>query len=243
MPSSSNLWCKKYDCRRSVSCRPAGPALPATPSQRSVAPSMGPEPIQGADDMLHADVSGRRAALQLDRRDHCIQAGHQQDGQRVVAGDLVQPIAVQQLRRFRHVHEGAPFLRVPACAVPAGYCAASHSWRPGESLRPRAPRCTFWLKFAAIAAVPPGAADADIPIGVVQPFTGASVRIGIPVKNEVVIWPKTVADGSPFLSFCAGDFDPRGEGGLRRIGQYFHRQCSRPDIPITLLHFHAEATG
>lgn len=37
------------------------------------------------------------------------------------------------------------------------------------------------------------AAHADITIGVVQPLTGPASGLGIPVKNAIMIWPKTVA--------------------------------------------------
>ncbi|MBS0341091.1 MAG: ABC transporter substrate-binding protein [Proteobacteria bacterium] len=38
-----------------------------------------------------------------------------------------------------------------------------------------------------------GAAHADITVGVVQPLTGPASGLGIPVKNAIMIWPKTVA--------------------------------------------------
>ena len=37
------------------------------------------------------------------------------------------------------------------------------------------------------------AAHADITIGVVQPLTGPASGLGIPVKNAVALWPKTIA--------------------------------------------------
>lgn len=43
------------------------------------------------------------------------------------------------------------------------------------------------LAFAAMAA------HADITIGVVQPLTGPASGLGIPVKNAIAIWPKTIA--------------------------------------------------
>ncbi|HYP83412.1 ABC transporter substrate-binding protein [Variovorax sp.] len=44
----------------------------------------------------------------------------------------------------------------------------------------------FALAFA-------GAAHADLTVGVVQPLTGPASGLGIPVKNAIMIWPKTVA--------------------------------------------------
>jgi branched-chain amino acid transport system substrate-binding protein len=44
------------------------------------------------------------------------------------------------------------------------------------------------LAFAALTA-----ARADITVGVVQPLTGPASGLGIPVKNAIDIWPKTVA--------------------------------------------------
>ncbi|MEZ2298129.1 ABC transporter substrate-binding protein [Variovorax sp. RCC_210] len=38
-----------------------------------------------------------------------------------------------------------------------------------------------------------GLAHADITIGVVQPLTGPASGLGIPVKNGIAIWPKTIA--------------------------------------------------
>ena len=43
--------------------------------------------------------------------------------------------------------------------------------------------------FALMAA----AAHADLTIGVVQPLTGPASGLGIPVKNAVALWPKTIA--------------------------------------------------
>ncbi|AMM25334.1 ABC transporter substrate-binding protein [Variovorax sp. PAMC 28711] len=37
------------------------------------------------------------------------------------------------------------------------------------------------------------AAHADITVGVVQPLTGPASGLGIPVKNGIMIWPKTIA--------------------------------------------------
>lgn len=46
---------------------------------------------------------------------------------------------------------------------------------------------------AALALMAAGFAHADITIGVVQPLTGPASGLGIPVKNGIAIWPKTIA--------------------------------------------------
>lgn len=46
---------------------------------------------------------------------------------------------------------------------------------------------------AVLALIAMGAAHADITIGVVQPLTGPASGLGIPVKNGIMIWPKTIA--------------------------------------------------
>lgn len=46
---------------------------------------------------------------------------------------------------------------------------------------------------AVLALMAMGMAHADITIGVVQPLTGPASGLGIPVKNAIAIWPKTIA--------------------------------------------------
>ncbi|MFM9927128.1 ABC transporter substrate-binding protein [Variovorax sp. H27-G14] len=46
---------------------------------------------------------------------------------------------------------------------------------------------------AVLALMAMGLAHADITIGVVQPLTGPASGLGIPVKNGIAIWPKTIA--------------------------------------------------
>jgi branched-chain amino acid transport system substrate-binding protein len=46
---------------------------------------------------------------------------------------------------------------------------------------------------AVLALMAAGLAHADITIGVVQPLTGPASGLGIPVKNGIAIWPKTIA--------------------------------------------------
>lgn len=46
---------------------------------------------------------------------------------------------------------------------------------------------------AALALALSGLAHADITVGVVQPLTGPASGLGIPVKNAIAIWPKTMA--------------------------------------------------
>jgi len=46
---------------------------------------------------------------------------------------------------------------------------------------------------ALVAMLALGTAHADITIGVVQPLTGPASGLGIPVKNAVALWPKTIA--------------------------------------------------
>lgn len=47
--------------------------------------------------------------------------------------------------------------------------------------------------LAALAFMVMGAAHAELTIGVVQPLTGPASGLGIPVKNGIMIWPKTIA--------------------------------------------------
>ncbi|MES2529449.1 MAG: ABC transporter substrate-binding protein [Pseudomonadota bacterium] len=53
------------------------------------------------------------------------------------------------------------------------------------------------LKKTSVAAVMAflvmGVAHAELTIGVVQPLTGPASGLGIPVKNGIAIWPKTIA--------------------------------------------------
>jgi branched-chain amino acid transport system substrate-binding protein len=46
---------------------------------------------------------------------------------------------------------------------------------------------------AVLALMSMGFAHADITIGLVQPLTGPASGLGIPVKNGIAIWPKTIA--------------------------------------------------
>ncbi|MBB4223524.1 MULTISPECIES: ABC transporter substrate-binding protein [Variovorax] len=46
---------------------------------------------------------------------------------------------------------------------------------------------------AMLALMAMGLAHADITVGVVQPLTGPASGLGIPVKNGIAIWPKTIA--------------------------------------------------
>ncbi|MDR6523628.1 branched-chain amino acid transport system substrate-binding protein [Variovorax paradoxus] len=46
---------------------------------------------------------------------------------------------------------------------------------------------------AVLALMVMGLAHADITVGVVQPLTGPASGLGIPVKNGIAIWPKTIA--------------------------------------------------
>jgi branched-chain amino acid transport system substrate-binding protein len=46
---------------------------------------------------------------------------------------------------------------------------------------------------AVLALMAAGFAHADITIGVVQPLTGPASGLGIPVKNGIAIWPKSIA--------------------------------------------------
>jgi branched-chain amino acid transport system substrate-binding protein len=49
------------------------------------------------------------------------------------------------------------------------------------------------LLASLLAMALAGAAHADLTVGVVQPLTGPASGLGIPVKNAIMIWPKTVA--------------------------------------------------
>ncbi len=52
---------------------------------------------------------------------------------------------------------------------------------------------TKTLVAALLAVLGSAAARADITVGVSLPLTGPSSALGIPVKNEIELWPKTVA--------------------------------------------------
>ena len=57
-------------------------------------------------------------------------------------------------------------------------------------------RSTFRFRatlFAAATLLACGVAQADITVGVVQPLTGPASGLGIPVKNAIALWPKTIA--------------------------------------------------
>lgn len=55
------------------------------------------------------------------------------------------------------------------------------------------PKTTLATITALLAFTLLGVAHADITIGVVQPLTGPASGLGIPVKNGIMIWPKTIA--------------------------------------------------
>ena len=54
---------------------------------------------------------------------------------------------------------------------------------------------SFRLKalVAATALAASGAALADITIGVIAPLTGPASGLGIPVGNQVKLWPRQIA--------------------------------------------------
>ncbi|MET3381945.1 MULTISPECIES: ABC transporter substrate-binding protein [Variovorax] len=54
-------------------------------------------------------------------------------------------------------------------------------------------KTTLAAMLALMATGMVGMAHADITIGVVQPLTGPASGLGIPVKNGIMIWPKTIA--------------------------------------------------
>jgi branched-chain amino acid transport system substrate-binding protein len=54
-------------------------------------------------------------------------------------------------------------------------------------------KTTLAAVLALMATGMIGMAHADITIGVVQPLTGPASGLGIPVKNGIMIWPKTIA--------------------------------------------------
>ena len=49
------------------------------------------------------------------------------------------------------------------------------------------------LITAAVAVLAAGAAQADITIGVSLPLTGPASGLGIPMKNQIALWPQTIA--------------------------------------------------
>ena len=68
----------------------------------------------------------------------------------------------------------------------------------------------FSKAFAAtiIACAAATAARAELTIGVVQPLTGPASGLGIPVKNGIEIWPKTIAGESVKLIVLDDASDP-----------------------------------
>jgi branched-chain amino acid transport system substrate-binding protein len=61
---------------------------------------------------------------------------------------------------------------------------------------------------AALAFAALGSAHADLTIGVVQPLTGPASGLGIPVKNGIMIWPKTIAGENVKLVVLDDASDP-----------------------------------
>ncbi|MDM0115045.1 ABC transporter substrate-binding protein [Variovorax sp. J22R133] len=59
------------------------------------------------------------------------------------------------------------------------------------------------FSFALMAA-----AHADLTVGVVQPLTGPASGLGIPVKNAIMIWPKTIAGQNVKLIVLDDASDP-----------------------------------
>ncbi|OOG58168.1 ABC transporter substrate-binding protein [Polaromonas sp. C04] len=74
------------------------------------------------------------------------------------------------------------------------------------------------LVTAAVALCLSGAALADITIGVVLPLTGPASGLGIPVKNEIALWPKSI-DGEKLNVIVLDDAsDPtQGVKNTRRL--------------------------
>src|SRR5690606_7102512 len=60
---------------------------------------------------------------------------------------------------------------------------------PGDTMK----RLHLKALVAAATIAASGAALADITIGVVAPLTGPASGLGIPVGNEVKLWPKEIA--------------------------------------------------
>ncbi|MDM0054267.1 ABC transporter substrate-binding protein [Variovorax fucosicus] len=61
---------------------------------------------------------------------------------------------------------------------------------------------------AAFTLAALGSAHADLTIGVVQPLTGPASGLGIPVKNGIMIWPKTIAGENVKLVVLDDATDP-----------------------------------
>ncbi|MDO8250490.1 MAG: ABC transporter substrate-binding protein, partial [Rhodoferax sp.] len=49
------------------------------------------------------------------------------------------------------------------------------------------------LIATAVAVLVAGAAQADITIGVSLPLTGPASGLGIPMKNQIALWPQSIA--------------------------------------------------
>jgi branched-chain amino acid transport system substrate-binding protein len=71
------------------------------------------------------------------------------------------------------------------------------------------------------------AALADITVGVVQPLTGPASGLGIPVKNGIAIWPKTIAGEKVNLMVLDDATDPTK--GVKERAAPGHRRQGRPD--------------
>ena len=61
---------------------------------------------------------------------------------------------------------------------------------------------------AAFTLAALGSAHAELTIGVVQPLTGPASGLGIPVKNGIMIWPKTIAGETVKLVVLDDATDP-----------------------------------
>ncbi len=61
---------------------------------------------------------------------------------------------------------------------------------------------------AAVALLAAGTALADITIGVVLPLTGPASGLGIPMKNQLAVWPKTIAGETVKLIVLDDATDP-----------------------------------
>jgi branched-chain amino acid transport system substrate-binding protein len=73
-------------------------------------------------------------------------------------------------------------------------------------MQPKETSMTFQktLITAAVALMAAGSALADITVGVVLPLTGPASGLGIPMKNQIETWPKTLA-GEPLKVIILDD--------------------------------------
>src|SRR3979409_1320486 len=68
------------------------------------------------------------------------------------------------------------------------------------------------LLAAALLAAGTGTALADITIGAILPLTGPTSALGIPIKDSIALWPKTIAGEKLKVLILDDATDPTNAG-------------------------------